>query len=138
MKMSQVVLLMGTALAASAGLDGAAFASGQGMVTGLRAATAGQGALVLVDGSDEDDEGGGGWLGSWGEYEGGDDDAGGDGGEGGDDAGGDGGDDCDEDEDGGAGACAGTGAGNAAKAGTVAPPKNGLFTDGTAPVVTTN
>ena len=29
-------------------------------------------------------------------------------------------------------------AGNAAKAGTVAPPKNGLFTDGTAPVVKSN
>ena len=39
----------------------------------------------------------------------------------------------DEDE-----ACANGTAGNAAPAGTVAPPKNGLFTNGTAPVVKSN
>ncbi len=45
-------------------------------------------------------------------------------------------DDCQGDDD--EGACAAGDAGNPAKAGTVAPPKNGLFTDGTAPVVKSN
>lgn len=45
--------------------------------------------------------------------------------------GGSGSDDCNPDDP----LCA---AGNAAPAGTVAPPKNGLFTDGTAPVVKSN
>ena len=44
-------------------------------------------------------------------------------------------DDCEEEDD---DDCAAAPNGNAAKAGTVAPPKNGLFTDGTAPVVKSN
>ena len=43
-------------------------------------------------------------------------------------------DDCQKHDE----ACAAGTAGNAAKAGTVAPPKNGLFTNGTAPVVQSN
>ncbi len=47
--------------------------------------------------------------------------------------------DSDADEEGGGGDdCPSGAAGNAAKAGTVAPPKNGLFTNGTAPVVKSN
>jgi hypothetical protein len=34
--------------------------------------------------------------------------------------------------------CASATPGNASKVGTVAPPRNGLFTDGTAPVVKSN
>lgn len=73
-------------------------------------------APILVDDGDE----GGGWLLSNG---GGSDDGNG----GGSDS-----DDCNPDED---ATCT---AANAAPAGTTAPPKNGLFTDGTAPVVTSN
>ena len=39
----------------------------------------------------------------------------------------------DDDDD-----CASATTGNASKAGTAAPPRNGLFTDGTAPVVKSN
>ena len=75
-----------------------------------------------------DDEGeGGNWF--WSNGGGSDDrdDGGSDDGNGG----GSGSDDCNPDDP----VCA---AGNAAPAGTVAPPKNGLFTDGTAPVVKSN
>ena len=49
--------------------------------------------------------------------------------------GGSGSDDCNADDD---PSCALGGAGNAAPAGTVAPPQNGLFTNGTAPQVKSN
>lgn len=68
--------------------------------------------LVLVA-DDEGDEDGG-WLSF------GDDDSSGD--------------DCDPEEE----TCPATGSGNAAPAGTVAPPANGLFGDGKAPVASTN
>ena len=45
-------------------------------------------------------------------------------------------DDCEEDDD--DGGCAGDGSGNPARAGTATPPRNGLFTDGTAPKVISN
>jgi|GEM_PF-2598899 len=45
--------------------------------------------------------------------------------------------DCDDEHDD-EGGCAAGGVGNAAPAGSVAPPKNGLFTDGTAPQAQTN
>jgi hypothetical protein len=44
------------------------------------------------------------------------------------------GDDCDPEEE----TCPASGSGNAAPAGTVAPPANGLFGDGKAPVASTN
>lgn len=75
----------------------------------------------------EDDAEGRAWLWSIG---GGSDDGNGDGSDEGNGGGSDS-DDCNRDDP----ACA---AGNAAPAGTVAPPRNGLFTDGTAPVVTSN
>lgn len=46
-------------------------------------------------------------------------------------------DDCGEEDDD-AGGCLPGGAGNPARAGTVTPPRNGLFTDGTAPKVISN
>lgn len=75
----------------------------------------------------EDDDEGGSWF--WSTGGGSDDGNGGGSGEG--NGGGSGSDDCNMNDP----ACA---AGNAAPAGTVAPPKNGLFTDGTAPVVKSN
>lgn len=69
---------------------------------------------TLVEDDDDED---GGWL--WNGDVGDDDSSG----------------DCDDTED---PACTQGGAGNAAPAGTVAPPKNGLFTDGTAPQVKNN
>ncbi len=71
--------------------------------------------LTLIDDDADEDSG---WLWSWSDDE--DDD------------------DCEDDHDEGGDDCAGGSAGNPAKAGTVAPPKNGLFTDGIAPVVTLN
>ena len=56
-------------------------------------------------------------------------------GSGDDNGGGSGSDDCNADDD---PSCALGGAGNAAPAGTVAPPQNGLFTNGTAPQVKSN
>lgn len=78
---------------------------------------------LLVD----DDEDGGNWFWSAG---GGSDDGNGGGSDEGNGGGSDS-DDCNLNDP----ACA---AGNAAPAGSVAPPKNGLFTDGTAPVVKSN
>ena len=78
---------------------------------------------LLVDDDSED----GSWFWSNG---GGSDDGNGGGSDGGNGGGSDS-DDCNMNDP----ACA---AGNAAPAGTVAPPKNGLFTDGTAPVVKSN
>lgn len=85
------------------------------------AATADQPLLASDDGE------GGSWLWSAG---GGSDDGNGDGSDEGNGGGSDS-DDCNLNDP----ACA---AGNAAPAGTVAPPKNGLFTDGTAPIVKSN
>lgn len=84
--------------------------------------------LILID-DDEDDEG---WLWSrWGEDDDDDDEDDDDDDDDEED------DDCDDDDEAG-NDCALGATGNAAKAGTVAPPKNGLFTDGTAPVVKSN
>ncbi|NGQ92677.1 hypothetical protein G5V65_17425 [Rhodobacter sp. HX-7-19] len=75
------------------------------------------------------DDGSGDWALFWANGGGSDD------GNGGGSDGGNGGDSDDDDCNLNDPAC---GAGNAAPAGTVAPPKNGLFTDGTAPVVKSN
>ncbi|GAB1479941.1 hypothetical protein MASR2M74_25110 [Paracoccaceae bacterium] len=115
MKLAFAILLMTTAL----GAGSASFAAGQGPWlppgTSLFRQAAPGAALTLID--DNEDESGG-WL-----WSGSDDDED---------------DDCEEDDDEGEDVCAAGAAGNAAKAGTVAPPKNGLFTDGTAPVVKSN
>ena len=127
MKLALALLLIGTTL----GTAPAAFAGGQGLSASPHAVVypvAEPGAtLTLVDSDDDDDEGG--WL--WPKSD--DDDKKNDD----DDDGDDDDDDCEEDgdED---GDCEAGANGNAAKAGTVAPPKNGLFTDGTAPVVKSN
>lgn len=73
-------------------------------------------ALTLIDDDGDDDEGG--WFWSQPDDDGEDDDCE---------------DDDDDDDD-----CTTAATGNAAKAGTAPPPKNGLFTDGTAPVVKSN
>jgi hypothetical protein len=96
-------------------------AAGQGQPltpgTSLTSRNAPGAPLTLID--DDGDEGEGRWF--WSQS--GDDD----------------GDDCEEaDDDEGGDDCSAGAAGNAAKAGTAPPPKNGLFTDGTAPVVKSN
>jgi hypothetical protein len=124
MKLAFALLLMSTPL----GGGSAAFAAGQGLShfpdASLVSRSAPDAALTLIDDDgdeedvEEDDEGEGGWFWSLSEDDDEDDN------------------DCedgDEDDDCGAGT-----AGNAAKAGTVAPPQNGLFTNGTAPVVKSN
>lgn len=125
MKLALTLLLIGTTL----GTSTAAFAGGQSLAMSPRSALypgAEPGAkLTLID--SDDDEGG--WL--WPKSHDDDDE---------DDEEED--EDEDEDDDGdceekGDDCEAGTN-GNAAKAGTVAPPKNGLFTDGTAPIVKSN
>lgn len=123
MKRAFALLLAGGAL----GLAGATFAGGltagaQGF--GLDGAAAGlSGPLLRVsgdhDGDDDGDHDGQGWFSS-----GGDDDCTGE--------------DDGEDEDDGEEDCAAGGAGNAAPAGAVEPPKNGLFTSGTVPQVKSN
>lgn len=70
--------------------------------------------LIRVSGHDDDDDDDGGWFGR--EHDDDDDE------------------DCDEDDD---DDCAGA-RGNAAPAGTVAPPANGLFGNGAPPVAVTN
>ncbi|MCF1708897.1 hypothetical protein L0V05_08725 [Tabrizicola sp. J26] len=110
MKFAFVLLMMTTAL----GAGSAALAGGQGLSltpgAGLSHRVLPDPQLTLID-DDEDEDGGSLWSSS-------DDD-----------------DDCgDDDEE----SCAAGTAGDAAKAGTVAPPKNGLFTNGTAPVVKSN
>ncbi len=115
MKLAFALVLMGTTL----GVGHSVLAAGQGGVpmTAIAAARQAPAAtLTLID--DDGEEGEGGWFWSLA----GDDDE----------------DDCEgegEDDDDG---CAPAAAGNAAKAGTVAPPQNGLFTNGTAPVVQSN
>jgi len=117
MKLAHAFLLMTTTLASGS----AVLAAGQGVGPTLGAATvsmplqnAPDGAVTLADGDEE-----GGWIWQWGED---DDDEDED-------------DDCEDDDD---DNCATGAAGNPAKAGTVAPPQNGLFTNGTAPVVKSN
>ena len=115
MKLAFALLLMTTSL----GAGSAVLAAGQGLsVTpgaSLHYSPAPGAALTLID-DDEDDDGG--WFWQLGRGDDQDED-----------------EDCeDEDED----DCLAQNAGNAAKAGTVAPPKNGLFSNGTAPVVTSN
>lgn len=107
-------------------LAGAAFAgtapSGAHAFVFADPATGPGAALLRVSGDDDQGEGedGEGWFGS---------NSAGDDGEDDDEA-------CEDDDD--EGGCTANGAGNAAPAGSVAPPKNGLFTDGTAPQVKTN
>ena len=120
MKLALALMLMTTALGSGTGTLAAA--PGRNLmpapeVVGLRAGQAPDSTLTLIDDDGDDDEGEGGWLSSDDED---DDDDG----------------DCeaDDDEDN----CASATTGNASKAGTVAPPRNGLFTDGTAPVVKSN
>jgi hypothetical protein len=114
MKHAFALLLIGTAL----GTSPAAFAGTHGPSALLHPAAEPGAALTLIDSDDDDDTGG--WL--WPKSRGDDDDD-------------DEEDDCEEEDD---DDCAAGPNGNATKAGTVAPPKNGLFTDGTAPVVKSN
>jgi hypothetical protein len=122
MKLALALMLMTTAL--GTGTGALAAAPGRNLtpapeVVGLSAGQAPDSRLTLVDDDgDDDDEGEGGWLSS-------DDD---------DDDEEDGDCEGDDDED----DCASATTGNASKAGTVAPPRNGLFTTGTAPVVKSN
>jgi hypothetical protein len=117
MKLALTLLLIGTTL----GTGHAAFAAEQGLSRPPRAviypvAESGA-ALTLIDADENEDDDEGGWL--WPQSVEGDDDD----------------DDCEDDDDDG---CQAGAKGNPAKAGTVAPPKNGLFTNGTAPVVKSN
>ena len=124
MKLALALLMMTSAL----GTGSAALAAAPGRnlmpdpeVVGLTAGQMPDSALILVDDDGDEDEGEGGWLSSSDDED--DDDDGEDG-------------NCeaeDDDDD-----CASATTGNASKAGTVAPPRNGLFTDGTAPVVKSN
>lgn len=119
MKQALTLLLAGGAIGlASAVFAGAAPFGAHGFVfEGPATGTDVQ--LLRVSGDDDDGKENDGWLG-WASGQGESDD---------DD------DDCEEDDEGG---CTAGGAGNAAPAGTVAPPKNGLFTNGTAPQVKSN
>jgi len=126
MKLALALLMMTSAL--GTGSVALAAAPGRNLmpdpeVVGLTAGQMPDSALILIDDDgDEDegeDEGEGGWLSSSDDEDDDDDDEGGE---------------CEaEDDD-----CAPATTGNASKAGTVAPPRNGLFTDGTAPVVKSN
>jgi hypothetical protein len=123
MKRSFALLLMTTGLCAGLGTGWAVLAAGQSQPitpdTSLISRNAPDAPLTLID--DDGDEGEGGWF--WSQSGEDDEDE----------------DDCEEDDDDEGGDDCTTGAGgNAAKAGTIAPPKNGLFTDGTAPVVKSN
>jgi hypothetical protein len=113
MKLAFVLLLMTTTL----GAGSAALSAGQGRSLTARAGlphrTAPGADLTLIDDDEEED---GGWVRSS------SDDS----------------DDCEDDDDEGGGGCTAGTAGDAAKAGMAPPPKNGLFTDGTAPVVKSN
>lgn len=120
MKLALALMLMTTAL--GPGTVAHAAAPGRNLmpapqVVGQSAGQAPDSMLILIDDDGDDDEGEGGRLSS---SDDGDDDD----------------DDCEgeDDED----DCASATTGNASKAGTVAPPRNGLFTDGTAPVVKSN
>ena len=122
------LLLMTTGLCAAIGTGSAALAAGQSQpprpAASLTSRMAPDAFLTLID--DDGDEGEANW--SWslsGEDDDHDDDD----------------DECEDDDEGGGEGedyCTAGAAGNAARAGTVAPPKNGLFTNGTAPVVKSN
>ena len=127
MKLALALLMMTSAL----GTGSAALAAAPGRnlmpdpeVVGLTAGQMPDSTLILIDDDgDEDegeDEGEGGWLSSSDDEDDDDDDE-------------DGECEAEDDDD-----CAPATTGNASKAGTVAPPRNGLFTDGTAPVVKSN
>lgn len=123
MKRAFALLLMTTGLCAGLGAGSAVLAAGQGLPLRPDASLTsrpGPGApLTLID--DDGDEGEGGWIRSKSDDDDDDNDA------------------CEEDDDDeGGDDCSAGAAGNAAKPGTIAPPKNGLFTDGTAPVVNSN
>jgi hypothetical protein len=120
MKLALALMLMTTAL--GPGTVALAAAPGRNLmpapkVVGQSADQAPDSMLILIDDDGDDDEGKGGRLSSSDDED--DDD-----------------DDCEgeDDEDN----CASATTGNASKAGTVAPPRNGLFTTGTAPVVKSN
>jgi hypothetical protein len=121
MKLALALMLMTTAL----GTGSVALAAVQGRnlmlapeVVDRSAGQAQESTLILVDDDGDDDEGEGGWLSS-------DDE---------DDDEEDGDCEADDDED----DCSSATTGNASKVGTTAPPRNGLFTTGTAPVVKSN
>jgi hypothetical protein len=119
MKRAFALLLMTTGLCAGLGTGSAALAAGQGLPLKPEASVTSRSALdaplILID--DDGDEGDGSWFWSLSD----DDDV------------------CEEDDDEeGEDDCSAGAADNAAKAGTAPPPKNGLFTDGTAPVVKSN
>jgi hypothetical protein len=120
MKLALALMLMTTTL----GSGTAALAAAQGRVlkadpqgAGLLADQTNDRTLTFVDDDGDDDGGQGGWLSSSDDED--DDD-----------------DDCEADED--DDDCTSATTGNASKAGSTAPPRNGLFTDGTAPVVKSN
>lgn len=120
MKLAFALLLMSTAF----GAGSAAFAAGQVLSlfpdASLVSSPSPDAALTLIedDGDEGDDDGEGGWF--WSQS--GDDDDNDD-------------DDCEAAKD---ASCADASTGNAAKVGSVPPPRNGLFTNGTAPVVKSN
>lgn len=107
MKLSATLILLGSAMAASAQTPMAA------LPPAVHARAFGDGDVALMQVSDDEDEDDG-WLSF------GDDDSSSD--------------DCDPEDV----TCPATGSANAAPAGTVAPPANGLFGDGKAPVASTN
>ena len=123
MKLALALLMMTSAL----GAGSVAFAGAPGRnlmpdpeVVGLTAGQMPDSTLILIDddGDEDEDENEGGVL--WSSDDDDDDDEDGD---------------CEaEDDD----DCTPATTGNASKPGTVAPPRNGLFTDGTAPVVKSN
>jgi hypothetical protein len=118
MKRTLTLVLMGATLGIGSAVLAAGQLTGPASLPVVSAVLAGSGSGIrptLVD-----DDGEGGEKGSWWFSRTDDDD--------------DEGEDCDDDDD----DCGSGAAGNAAKAGTVAPPKNGLFTNGTAPVVKSN
>ena len=119
MKRAFALLQMTPGLCAGLGTGSAAIAAGQGLPlrrdVSLTSRIAPDAPLTLID--DEGDEGEGSWC-----WPLSDDDG-----------------DCGEDDDDeGGGDCSAGAAGNAAKAGTAPPPRNGLFTDGTVPMVKSN
>ena len=122
MKLALALMLVSTAL--GTGTVALAAAPGRNLmpapqVVGQSAGQAPDSMLILIDDDGDDDDEEGGRLSSSDDKDDDDDD-----------------DDCEgeDDED----DCASATTGNASKAGTVAPPRNGLFTDGTAPVVKSN
>jgi hypothetical protein len=121
MKLALALMLMTTAL--GPGTVALAAAPGRNLmpapkVVGQSADQAPDSMLILIDDDGDDDDEEGGRLSSSDDEDEDDDD------------------DCEgeDDED----DCASATTGNASKAGIVAPPRNGLFTDGTAPVLKSN